>query len=124
MRNIDFFIDQSNSSSSSALVKNFVIPYNELKMSKELGSGTFGVVYVAEWRNQRVAVKKMKGNYSKVEVEKFKDEANLLSNLRPHSKKKNKCVESDFLIRKCGVVSWIVCESSLYWYFNKVVFFV
>ncbi len=57
-------------------------------MSKELGSGTFGVVYVAEWRNQRVAVKKMKGNYSKVEVEKFKDEANLLSNLRPHSKRK------------------------------------
>jgi predicted Ser/Thr protein kinase len=44
--------------SSVALVKSFFIPYEEIKIDKELGSGSFGVVYVAEWRNQAVA-----GNY-------------------------------------------------------------
>ena len=90
---------QDRGSLPSVLVKSFVIEYDELQMDKELGSGSFGVVYTAEWRNQRVAgkityfclflilqVKKMKGNFSGTEVEKFKDEANLLSNLRPHSK--------------------------------------
>ena len=74
---------------SSSLVKSFVIQYSELQLDKELGSGSYGIVYIAQGRNQRVAgkfslgislkaVKKMKGNYSQTEVEKFQDEANLM----------------------------------------------
>jgi hypothetical protein len=83
----------------------WTIPYKELKMEKELGKnkrltknyfllthtlslkgrGAFGVVFLAKWRLQKVAVKKMKEtDLSKKEVEEFEREVELLSTLRPH----------------------------------------
>jgi serine/threonine protein kinase len=50
----------------------------------ELGSGSYGVVYKGVWRNQHVAVKKVKGELSDAQLQNFKQEAELLSNLRPH----------------------------------------
>ena len=46
----------------SDLKKAFIIPWEEIKLGAELGSGTFGTVHKALWRDLRVAVKVARGN--------------------------------------------------------------
>lgn len=55
----------------------FEIPYTELKMNKEIGKGSGGVVYIGEWRQSRVAIKVLP--YLNPEKEKeFISEADLM----------------------------------------------
>jgi len=58
------------------------IPYNELKITKELGSGTHGTVYLAKWNGLDVAVKKLTGVNKEKVLEEFKNEVSILGKLR------------------------------------------
>ncbi|KNC51918.1 TKL protein kinase [Thecamonas trahens ATCC 50062] len=64
-----------------------VIPLNELKVSKVLGTGSFGTVYLATWRGSPMAVKHMHG-MGKDDMDRLADfvaEAQMLMALRhPH----------------------------------------
>ena len=59
------------------------IKYEDLQMIKELGSGAFGKVYLAKWKETNVAVKELKSaddNTLKV----FADEIAIMKSLKPH----------------------------------------
>lgn len=61
----------------------FTIPYDELKLSKELGRGGFGVVHQAIWRHREVAVKQLLASaLSPTAVEEFKNESAIMAKLR------------------------------------------
>ena len=56
------------------------------KIEKELGRGSFGIVYLATWRHQKVAVKTMQ--IQDTDTDQFKDftnEVTLMKSLRPHN---------------------------------------
>lgn len=65
----------------------WTIPYSELEMTRELGRGGFGIVFLGRWRNADVAVKQMimSRNIARAEYDNFIAEATLLSALRPHT---------------------------------------
>mmetsp|Transcript_19817 Transcript_19817/g.27674 ORF Transcript_19817/g.27674 Transcript_19817/m.27674 type:complete len:892 (-) Transcript_19817:24-2699(-) len=64
----------------------WVIDYKELEMQKELGFGSFGVVFKALWRKSEVAVKKLKAtDFNEKKLSDFLTEADLLMKLRPHT---------------------------------------
>jgi serine/threonine protein kinase len=58
----------------------------ELTLEKEIGSGSFGVVFKGRWRQWAVAVKQLKSNVSpdSSAYEEFLHEAALMSALPPH----------------------------------------
>eukprot|EP01097_Dermamoeba_algensis_P004890 TRINITY_DN3137_c0_g1_i1.p1 TRINITY_DN3137_c0_g1~~TRINITY_DN3137_c0_g1_i1.p1 ORF type:complete len:567 (+),score=154.12 TRINITY_DN3137_c0_g1_i1:49-1701(+) len=60
------------------------IDFPELIFEEELGRGAFGVVFRGKWRLQDVAVKKLLDTLTDKELEDFKQEAALMTNLRPH----------------------------------------
>lgn len=74
----------SGGSFSSAASRDFFeIEYSEIEFQKELGRGAYGVVYLAAWRHQTVAVKKMLMQEEQDRIE-FIREVNLMKALRPH----------------------------------------
>eukprot|EP00163_Fabomonas_tropica_P027384 TRINITY_DN5256_c0_g1_i2.p1 TRINITY_DN5256_c0_g1~~TRINITY_DN5256_c0_g1_i2.p1 ORF type:complete len:627 (-),score=122.51 TRINITY_DN5256_c0_g1_i2:1775-3655(-) len=54
---------------------------SEVKNSKKIGEGGFGIVYKAEFRSHIVAAKYLKGDYSKEVLEEFKAEVNLMQSM-------------------------------------------
>lgn len=68
------------------LSASFIIPYDQLKLGKELGRGGFGIVYQATWRHTEVAVKQLlMTDLSSDAVEEFKKESTIMAGLRsPH----------------------------------------
>lgn len=89
----------SSASSSSRSLGGFEIAYKELEVyceclhtltlsqfDRELGRGAYGVVYLATYRLQKVAVKKMPvADLTEAQIEEFKRECDLVKSLRPHS---------------------------------------
>jgi tRNA A-37 threonylcarbamoyl transferase component Bud32 len=66
--------------SSMTLDEKLQIPYKGLKLVKEIGSGAFGKVFIAEWQATQVAIKVS----NIASDEDFKREAELMIKLRPH----------------------------------------
>eukprot|EP01117_Protostelium_nocturnum_P005639 TRINITY_DN2038_c0_g1_i1.p1 TRINITY_DN2038_c0_g1~~TRINITY_DN2038_c0_g1_i1.p1 ORF type:complete len:1760 (-),score=518.87 TRINITY_DN2038_c0_g1_i1:119-5398(-) len=65
--------------------KNSVVDYDEFKNPTEIGSGAFGVVYVAEWRELKVAIKQIKSeNVTSDQLNEFLREVGILKGLRAH----------------------------------------
>lgn len=62
------------------------IEWNEIELTKKLGSGAFGTVHLAMWKDTtKVAVKQLKGTYGEEQLKEFKREMNLMANLKhPH----------------------------------------
>ena len=46
------------------------IDYDELKIDKIIGEGSFGIVYLGIYRNNQVAIKKIKDGSNKEEIDK------------------------------------------------------
>jgi len=65
--------------------KKSLVNYQELVDMEEIGSGAFGIVFRASWRELRVAVKQIRSEHvSREQVIDFLKEVALLQNLRPH----------------------------------------
>ncbi|PRP75484.1 tyrosine-protein kinase FRK-like [Planoprotostelium fungivorum] len=62
-----------------------VIDYTEIKDKKRIGSGAFGVVYRASWRDRPVAVKHIRAEYiTDKHMEDFVNEVRVIQGLRNH----------------------------------------
>ncbi|KAL6063116.1 Tyrosine-protein kinase receptor [Balamuthia mandrillaris] len=70
--------------SSLSVGEMFALDYNELEFGKQIGQGSFGVVYQGEWRLTPVAIKLL-NNLKQEQLEEFQQEVELMQNLRPHS---------------------------------------
>jgi len=70
--------------STGTLDRAWEINFNDIKFEKELGQGAFGIVYLAKWRLQEVAVKKIKTDLNEKQKGDFIKEAELMKSLRPH----------------------------------------
>jgi len=65
--------------------KNSIVPYSELQDMKEIGSGAYGIVYRAEWRNLSVAVKQIRAEHvTQKQLSEFMSEMSILRRLRAH----------------------------------------
>eukprot|EP01117_Protostelium_nocturnum_P009080 TRINITY_DN3251_c0_g1_i1.p1 TRINITY_DN3251_c0_g1~~TRINITY_DN3251_c0_g1_i1.p1 ORF type:complete len:1571 (+),score=426.26 TRINITY_DN3251_c0_g1_i1:57-4715(+) len=84
LKNNDFsMIDFSTLNLGAA--KKSILDFDEFKNLKEVGSGSFGVVFKAEWRELHIAVKQIKNeNVSEQQVKEFLREVALLQGLRSH----------------------------------------
>ncbi|PRP83471.1 CLL4A clavata1-like receptor S/T protein kinase protein [Planoprotostelium fungivorum] len=66
-------------------VKQSLIQYEELENMEMIGSGAFGIVFGAQWRGIKVAVKQVKAEYvDEYQVKEFLHEVAVMQNLRPH----------------------------------------
>ncbi|PRP80703.1 CLL4A clavata1-like receptor S/T protein kinase protein [Planoprotostelium fungivorum] len=66
-------------------VNQSVVPYKELESMQMIGSGAFGIVFSAQWRGIKVAVKQVKAEYvDEKQVKEFLHEVAVMQNLRPH----------------------------------------
>ncbi|PRP84531.1 hypothetical protein PROFUN_05866 [Planoprotostelium fungivorum] len=66
-------------------VKKSVIDYDDIKGIQMIGSGAFGVVYKAKWRETQVAVKQIRAEYvTQTQVEDFLREARIFEGLKAH----------------------------------------
>ncbi|PRP78052.1 DNA-directed RNA polymerase subunit beta, partial [Planoprotostelium fungivorum] len=66
-------------------VKKSVIDYDDIKGMQMIGSGAFGVVYKAKWRETQVAVKQIRAEYvTQAQVEDFLREARIFEGLKAH----------------------------------------
>ncbi|PRP85200.1 LRR receptor-like serine/threonine-protein kinase GSO1-like [Planoprotostelium fungivorum] len=66
-------------------VQRSVVEYKELENMKMIGSGAFGIVFSAQWRGIKVAVKQVKAEYvDEQQVKEFLHEVAVMQNLRPH----------------------------------------
>ncbi|PRP85196.1 TK/FER protein kinase [Planoprotostelium fungivorum] len=66
-------------------VQQSVVPYKELENMQMIGSGAFGIVFSAQWRGIKVAVKQVKAEYvDEKQVKEFLHEVAVMQNLRPH----------------------------------------
>jgi len=67
-------------------LKDVAVPFGEVELEEEIGSGTYGVVFRGKWRGGLVAVKMVRPNVllgmGNAEIEQFKQEAYLMSKLR------------------------------------------
>eukprot|EP01117_Protostelium_nocturnum_P011690 TRINITY_DN4256_c2_g1_i1.p1 TRINITY_DN4256_c2_g1~~TRINITY_DN4256_c2_g1_i1.p1 ORF type:complete len:1845 (-),score=487.68 TRINITY_DN4256_c2_g1_i1:43-5547(-) len=63
--------------------KDIVIKVEEIKIEETVGSGAFGIVYRADWRGLKVAVKQIKSDDTPDQVN-FLKEVCVLKALRPH----------------------------------------
>jgi serine/threonine protein kinase len=63
--------------------KKLLIPYKDLGFTKEIGAGSFGKVFIGEWRGVSVAIK-MNNRLSSKDAESFLSEAKLTLQLPPH----------------------------------------
>ncbi|ELP85520.1 protein kinase domain containing protein, partial [Entamoeba invadens IP1] len=70
------------------------LDYHELHEEKRLGEGSFGIVYLGEFRGYKVAIKKMKeGCNDEIKMKEFEKEVNMLDKFR-----------SDYLVHFYGAV--------------------
>jgi len=60
------------------------IEFSEIKISKELGRGGFGVVYQGVWKGNLVAVKQALNMQNHFELQDFFSEAEVMKKLKPH----------------------------------------
>jgi len=51
--------DLMESKAFESIMNDFQVDYKELTISKVVGSGNFGIVYLAQFRNERVAAKQL-----------------------------------------------------------------
>jgi len=51
----------------------------EIKFEKEIGEGSYGLVFKAKWRGSDISVKKLKENSNFKEIESFRSETLLIS---------------------------------------------
>ncbi|ELP87141.1 tyrosine protein kinase CSK, putative [Entamoeba invadens IP1] len=59
------------------------LDYHELKEEKKLGEGSFGIVYLGEFRGNKVAIKKMReGCETEAKVREFEKEVSMLDKFR------------------------------------------
>ncbi|PRP76206.1 flagellin-sensitive 2 [Planoprotostelium fungivorum] len=66
-------------------VEKSVVPYKELENMVVIGSGAFGIVFSAQWRGIKVAVKQIKAEYvDEKQVSEFLHEVAVMQNLRSH----------------------------------------
>jgi len=73
--------------SESAASKAFAIDFTELEDLKQIGQGSFGIVYKGKWRETTVAVKRIllaNDSLDAKAISDFETEAKLLKQLRPH----------------------------------------
>lgn len=73
-------INNSNDDKISFSVA-LTIQYSEIKFGKEIGSGSFGVVYRGEWRKTPVAIKELRGNLQEDALIEFKNEVSIMEKL-------------------------------------------
>eukprot|EP01117_Protostelium_nocturnum_P000459 TRINITY_DN1052_c0_g2_i1.p1 TRINITY_DN1052_c0_g2~~TRINITY_DN1052_c0_g2_i1.p1 ORF type:complete len:1217 (+),score=369.42 TRINITY_DN1052_c0_g2_i1:191-3841(+) len=65
--------------------KKSIIPYSELSDLDQIGSGAFGIVYRAKWRELDVAVKQIRAEYvTEEQLKDFLQEVAILQGLRAH----------------------------------------
>jgi len=69
---------------SADLIKSWEVKFDEITFEEELGRGAYGVVFLANWRLQKVAAKKLLEDSLSENGEDFAKEAELLMALRPH----------------------------------------
>ncbi|ELP84088.1 protein kinase, putative, partial [Entamoeba invadens IP1] len=70
------------------------LDYHELHEEKRLGEGSFGIVYLGEFRGYKIAIKKMKeGCNDDIKIKEFEKEVNMLDKFR-----------SDYLVHFYGAV--------------------
>jgi len=72
------------SSIALAQGRGWEIQFSEIALEQELGKGSSGIVYLAKWRNQRVAVKKVMSDLTPDQLKAFTAECEVMSCLRPH----------------------------------------
>src|SRR5579875_141908 len=61
------------------------INYENITMGKEIGKGSFGVVFRAKWRHIDVAVKKLLATeVSQKQISDFLSEVEVMKKIRPH----------------------------------------
>ncbi|ELP87138.1 tyrosine protein kinase, putative [Entamoeba invadens IP1] len=58
------------------------LDYHELKEEKKLGEGSFGIVFLGEFRGNKVAIKKMKLSDSESKMQEFRGEVEMLDKFR------------------------------------------
>eukprot|EP01114_Cavostelium_apophysatum_P015196 TRINITY_DN4096_c0_g1_i1.p1 TRINITY_DN4096_c0_g1~~TRINITY_DN4096_c0_g1_i1.p1 ORF type:complete len:789 (+),score=95.98 TRINITY_DN4096_c0_g1_i1:134-2500(+) len=80
-RDADDLFDSNEGSSLIMTSQTWQVEHKDITLENKLGQGSFGEVFKGEWRNQTVAVKKVKQG---VDTTDFMEEANLMLKLRPH----------------------------------------
>ena len=68
------------------ILRDVFVPYDEIKVEKKIGEGSFGEVYMATFRGAQVAVKQMRTpvflQFTDNDIEEFRKEAYMMSRLR------------------------------------------
>ena len=68
------------------ILKDVFVKYEEIKIEEQIGEGSFGVVYKADFRGAQVALKKLRSpmfmQLSATDIEEFRKEAYMMSRLR------------------------------------------
>ncbi|KAL6050509.1 Tyrosine kinase, catalytic domain [Balamuthia mandrillaris] len=75
---------KSNKNNGAGSEGGFAIRFKDLEFGEQIGQGSFGVVYRGTWRLTDVAIK-MLNNLTEEQLKEFRQEVELMQNLRPHS---------------------------------------
>ncbi|KAL6049247.1 Tyrosine-protein kinase abl1 [Balamuthia mandrillaris] len=75
---------KSNKKNGAGSEGGFAIRFKDLEFGEQIGQGSFGVVYRGTWRLTDVAIK-MLNNLTEEQLKEFRQEVELMQNLRPHS---------------------------------------
>ncbi|PRP82193.1 hypothetical protein PROFUN_10402 [Planoprotostelium fungivorum] len=98
----------------------FKLSSDEFSDLREIGSGAFGVVFSAKWREMHVAIKQLKNmNADEKEMREFVAEVELLQQLRPHP---NVILLIGLLVHPdpTSIVTEFCQNGSLYSYLRKI----
>ncbi|PRP78274.1 LRR receptor-like serine/threonine-protein kinase GSO1-like [Planoprotostelium fungivorum] len=70
---------------NTSTVKKSLIDYDELRDTRQIGQGAFGIVYRAKWRETLVAIKQIRAEFvTQKQLEEFLREVGILQNLKVH----------------------------------------
>ncbi|KAL6071243.1 Tyrosine-protein kinase abl1 [Balamuthia mandrillaris] len=75
----------SFSNGSLSVGEMFALNFEELEFGKQIGKGSFGVVFKGKWRLTPVAIKLLNNSLRQEQLQEFRKEVELMQNLRPHS---------------------------------------